>query len=198
MDISVLDYGIGNLHSLVKALERGGRSVRVDARASDAARADVVVLPGVGNFGMAAIRLEAERDALREAILAGKPCLGICLGMQLLFAGSEEAAGHGLGILGGRVVRMSGPRLPHIGWNDVESAGDPLFDGLVPFTAYFANGYVCAPDQPGTVIAWTQYGADRWPSAVRSGQVVGVQFHPEKSGVSGLRLLDNFLRAAGA
>ena len=193
MKVSIIDYGIGNLHSLTKALEGEGRTVRTDSRVADALSADAIVLPGVGNFGAAAARLAPDLDALRAALAAGTPCLGICLGMQLLFGTSEEAEGAGVGAIEGRVRRVEAARVPHMGWNAVDSVGDPLFEGASPLVAYYANSFVCEPADESHVIAWTEYDGDRWPAAVRTGHTLGVQFHPEKSGAPGLRLLRNFL-----
>jgi imidazole glycerol-phosphate synthase subunit HisH len=193
MNIALFDYGTGNLHSLVKALEAGGADVRIESDLSRAVVADGIVLPGVGAFGAAAAQLAPGAAALHQALAAGTPCLGICLGMQLLFEGSEEGPGRGLGLLGGRVRRLQGRRLPHMGWNDVAMVDDPLFAGIAELQAYYANGYVVEPADESEVIAWTQYGNERFPAAVRRDNVWGVQFHPEKSGATGLRVVHNFL-----
>jgi glutamine amidotransferase len=153
------------------------------------------VLPGVGNFGAAAQRIAPERVALHDALLDGMPCLGICLGMQLLFEASEEAEGAGIGIFAGAVTRLQTERVPHMGWNQVDPHDDAIFTGTAPLVAYFANSYVCAPTDPAATIAWTEYGDTRFPAAVRRGSTWGVQFHPEKSAAPGLRLLHNFLAA---
>jgi glutamine amidotransferase len=139
------------------------------------------------------MQLTAGVPSLHEALRAGKPCLGICLGMQLLFETSEEGLGAGLGVLSGHVRRVRAPRLPHMGWNQVIMADDPLFAGIDDMLAYYANSYVAQPTDETEVIGWTQYGTDRFPAAVRRGNVWGVQFHPEKSGAPGLRLIHNFL-----
>ena len=194
MIVSIIDYGIGNLHSLAKALELGDHRVRFDTEVSLALDADAIDLPGVGNFGAAASRIAAGRDELKAALAGGKPCLGVCLGMQLLFDTSEEADGAGIGALPGRVRRLQAARVPHMGWNEVEAHGDPLFDGAAPLTAYYANSYVCEPDDPSAIIAWTELDGQRWAAAVRRDRTLGVQFHPEKSGAAGLLLLRNFLR----
>ena len=196
MNISIFDYGTGNLHSLEKALGGNGHAVRIDPRMADALAADAIVLPGVGNFGAAAERLDPDIASLRGALDDGLPCLGICLGMQLLFEGSEEAEGAGIGVIPGRVRRLKAARVPHMGWNDVEDADDPLFAGVTPMIAYYANSFVCQPADASAAIAWTTSGTERWPAAVRRGRTVGVQFHPEKSGAAGLRLLRNFLAGA--
>jgi imidazole glycerol-phosphate synthase subunit HisH len=196
MNVALIDYGTGNLHSLIKALELGGACVRVEQELERAVLADAIVLPGVGAFGAAAAQLGPGTAVLRDALAAGRPCLGICLGMQLLFEHSEEGTGPGLSVLGGYVRRLVAPRLPHIGWNQVIMIDDPLFAGLSDLVAYYANGFAAAPGDVTEVIAWTQYGPDRFPAAVRRGRVWGVQFHPEKSGPAGLRVIRNFLAQA--
>jgi len=193
MKIALIDYGTGNLHSLAKALQLGGAEVTVEHQLERAVAADALVLPGVGAFGAAAAQLGAAATVLHQALAAGKPCLGICLGMQLLFEGSEEGTGPGLSVLNGHVRRIFAQRLPHIGWNQVVMFDDPLFGGIDDLVAYYANSFVAAPTDETDVIAWTQYGADRFPAAVRRGRVWGVQFHPEKSGQAGLRVIRNFL-----
>lgn len=193
MNIALIDYGTGNLHSLAKALEAGGASVRIEPELARATTMDAVVLPGVGAFGAAAAQLTTGAAALHDAIAAGKPVLGICLGMQLLFEGSEEGSGMGLSAIGGTVRRLHGRRVPHMGWNEVEMTDDPLFAGVSHFTAYYANSYIVQPADESDVIGWTRYGNERFPAAVRRDNVWGVQFHPEKSGETGLRVLANFL-----
>ena len=192
MNIAVIDYGTGNLHSLVKALELSGAHVWVEADLARALGADAIVLPGVGAFGAAATQLAPAIPALHDAVAGGKPCLGICLGMQLLFESSEEGAGSGLSALNGTIRRLTGRRVPHMGWNDVEMMDDPLFAGLPQLVAYYANSYVAMPADESEVIAWSRYGNARFPAAVRRDNVWGVQFHPEKSGPAGLRVLSNF------
>jgi imidazole glycerol-phosphate synthase subunit HisH len=193
MNIALIDYGTGNLHSLVKALEMHGARVSIQADLNGAAAADAIVLPGVGAFGAAAAQLAGSASSLQQAIAAGTPCLGICLGMQLLFDRSEEGLGAGLGVLTGDVQRLHARRLPHMGWNDVVMVDDPLFTGLDSLQVYYANSFIVSPADESDVIAWTQYGNVRFPAAVRRENVWGVQFHPEKSGAQGLRLLENFV-----
>jgi glutamine amidotransferase len=197
MDIALFDYGTGNLHSLAKALQRnGGSSVRMESDAARAVTADALVLPGVGAFGAAAERLAPGSTAIAEALARGLPCLAICLGMQLLFESSEEGDGRGIGAFPGTVRRLHAPRVPHMGWNTVETTTDAIFAGVEDLVAYYANSYVAAPLDPGEVIGWTEYGRDRFPAAVRRWRTWGVQFHPEKSGAQGLRLIENFLTEA--
>lgn len=193
MRITLFDYGAGNLHSLAKALAGAGRELRIDPDPSGALDTDVLVLPGVGAFGPAAARLAPGRDAMRQAILGGLPTLGICLGMQLLFDGSDEGAGAGLGIVPGRVTRLHAAQLPQIGWNTLDEATDPAFAASGFGTAYYANSFACRPGDPTLVTAWSTHEQDRFAAAVRLGDCLGVQFHPEKSSRPGLRFLDHFL-----
>jgi glutamine amidotransferase len=198
MKVTIFDYGAGNLHSLAKALEREDTEVVVQPDPQRAVDTDVLVLPGVGAFGSATERMAAGRDAMRTAILGGLPAMGICLGMQLLFEGSEEGAGIGLGVVSGGVTRLDAVRVPQIGWNSVEPvAGDPLFDAAPLPIAYFANSFVCRPDDPAVVVAWSEHETDRFAAAVRVGRTIGVQFHPEKSSTDGVRFLHAFLDEAG-
>jgi glutamine amidotransferase len=198
MRLAVFDYGAGNLHSIAKALTIPGVEVTVEPDPVAAARADALVLPGVGAFGAACERLAPGLAALRASLAAGQPCLGVCLGMQLLFESSEEGAGQGLGVLRGQVRRFRVRRVPQIGWNHLEDRRDPLFDASTLDCAYFANSYVCAPEDPASVTAWAEHQGERFPAAVRAGHVVGVQFHPEKSSRAGLALVRAFLDEARA
>ena len=199
--IAIVDYGVGNLRSVQKALERVGATADVtsDPAALDAAQG--VVLPGVGAFGDGMDSLRARQlvaPVLRQ-VEAGKPLLGICLGMQLLFEESEEMGRHqGLGLLPGRVVRFPEGELkvPHIGWNQLQRA-EPrpemaLLEGIGDGAyAYFVHSYYPIPDEPGDLLATTEYGLE-FASVVGRGRVWGAQFHPEKSQDVGLRLLQNF------
>lgn len=199
MRVHVFDYGAGNLHSLVKALEGPEREITVVTDPVVASRgADVLILPGVGAFAPAAERLAAGRDAMRDAILAGLPTLGICLGMQLLFDASDEGPGAGLGVIAGPVTRLDADRLPQIGWNALEQCTDPLFAASGLDVAYYANSFACRPSDPTLVTAWSTHGRDRFAAAVRRGRCVGVQFHPEKSSTPGRRFVEAFLAEARA
>lgn len=195
-DVLVLDFGVGNLHSITKAIGRHGARVQAERELGPDADPDIIVLPGVGAFGAAATVLAPFRDRLRDALLGGVPCLGVCLGMHLLFDESDEGEGAGLGLIPGRVRRLRASRIPHMGWNSVDTGTDPLFRGIEGLTAYYANSYVASPASPECVLGWTEYEGDRFPAAVQSGRTWGVQFHPEKSGTAGLRLLDNFMELA--
>lgn len=196
LKVALYDYGAGNLHSLGKALEAAGAEVTVTADWSEALALDALVLPGVGAFGQAAAALPADRRPLRDALQSGLPCLGICLGMQLFFERSEEGDGHGIGLIDGAVRKLEADVVPHMGWNDVETGDDPLFEGIDGLVAYYANSYVCEPEAEGTVIAWSQYGARRFAAGVRAANTWGVQFHPEKSSWDGRRIIANFVREA--
>ena len=194
--IAVVDLALGNLNSVRWALERVGADVVVTRSPDVVERADGVVLPGVGNFAAGAERLRASGldRAVRRRAQADVPLLGICLGMQLFFEESEEG-GQGLGLLPGRVVRLdSGERpLPHMGWNTVEPCEGQLPRG----EAYFCHSYAAVPADRRVVAAETEYGT-RFVSAVRAGRWLGVQFHPEKSGAYGRRILAAFLQEVEA
>ena len=194
MNVLLFDYGTGNLHSLRKALELQGARVRVGAELDGA---DAVVLPGVGAFGAAAARLAPFAEELRTAARAGLPVLGICLGMQLLLDESDEGPGRGLGLVPGRVTRLRTGRVPHMGWNAVHArATEPLFTGLAGRRFYFANSFVADPLDDWDVAARVEHEGVAFPAALRRGAITGTQFHPEKSGPPGLRLLRNFLETA--
>ncbi len=201
--VTVFDYEAGNLHSLVKALETDFTTVRVETDAAAAVlNTDALILPGVGAFSPAAAKIGDGRSAMREALLGGLPCLGICLGMQLLFDSSEEGPGVGLGVLTGEVTRLRAQRIPQIGWNTLEPTMplDPLLVESALETAYYANSFVCRPtgDSAKHVIAHTTHEGDRFATAVRVGAVVGTQFHPEKSSAAGVRFVRAFLAEAAA
>jgi glutamine amidotransferase len=205
--IAIVDYGVGNLRSVQKALERVGATAIVtsDPAALDAAQG--MVLPGVGAFGDGMDHLRARRlvDPVLRQVEDGKPLLGICLGMQLLFEQSEEMGLHqGLGLLPGRVVRFpdSELKVPHIGWNQLRMTGPrpemTLLQDIPNGTyAYFVHSYYAAPDDPGDLLATTEYGLE-FASVVGRGRIYGAQFHPEKSQEVGLQLLRNFARLVGA
>jgi imidazole glycerol-phosphate synthase subunit HisH len=196
--VTIFDYGAGNLHSLAKALTEPGLEVRVEPDPTRATDTDVLVLPGVGSFAQAARCLAPGREAMRRSMLHdGLPTFGVCLGMQLLFDESEEGPGRGLGIIPGRVTRLAAHRVPQIGWNTLEDACDSIFDAAPLTVAYYANSFACRPITNDTVIAWSRHEDDRFAAAVRageSGNIVGVQFHPEKSSGAGVRFIKAFLR----
>jgi imidazole glycerol-phosphate synthase subunit HisH len=193
----VLDYGIGNLRSAEKALVHLGAPAVLTADPGLVREAVGVVLPGVGHFGacMAALRAARLDELAIDAAASGRPFLGICIGMQMLFEGSDEAPGvSGLGVLPGRVTALPATvKLPQIGWNTLERVpGSALVAGLAdPAWVYFVHTY--APETDDAVVAaWCDYGR-RFPAAVERGNVWATQFHPEKSGDVGLKLLTNFV-----
>lgn len=196
MRVAILDYGAGNLHSLEKAVSASGAEVVIEADPSCAIKADALMLPGVGAFASATRMLEPYREQVATALRDGLPCLGICLGMQLFFNESEEGPGSGLAVIHGRVRKLSARIVPQIGWNSIEGPEDPLFDVAPLSTAYFANSYVCEPDDSASAIAWATHDEDRFVAAVRVGSVVGVQFHPEKSSTAGCSFIRAFLEGA--
>ena len=198
MLVTVFDYGAGNLHSLMKALDGPDVVVKLEEDPRRALATDLLVLPGVGAFGAAAARMAPARASMRDAIHDGLPCIGICLGMQLLMECSEEDGGSamGLGVVPGTVERVRATRVPQMGWNSIEDAHDPSFDAAPLSMAYYANSYVCRPAQPRQVIAWSTHENDRFPAAVRVARTVGVQFHPEKSSAAGVRWLRQACLAA--
>lgn len=199
--IAIVDYGMGNLHSVSKAVERLGREARVTSSREEILAASGVLLPGVGAFGDAMRNLrETGLDAVvRESAAAGQPLLGICLGMQLLFAESEEHGRHeGLGLLPGRVVRFRGDyKVPHMGWNELrfEQPEHPLFAGLAPGHVYFVHSYHALPERREDLLATTDYHRPV-TAIVGRGNVCGMQFHPEKSGELGMALLQRFVELA--
>lgn len=199
--VTIFDYGVGNLHSISKALELGGAKVQVVNSVDDIIDAEIIIFPGVGDFGAVMGFMGKRRVALMKRLEAGVPTLGICIGFQILFEASEEARGKGLGFLKGKVEKFAGVRIPHMGWNTVEVTGagarDPLMKGIPRITHfYFANSYAPAPKgRDGLRLADTEYGK-RFPAVMRKANTYGTQFHPEKSGTFGLRLICNFVKAA--
>lgn len=197
--ITMIDYGIGNLRSVQKALEHVGAQVTLSDDAQDIRGARKLVLPGVGAFGagMAALQQRNLIDAICDAVAAGVPLLGICLGMQLLFDDSEELGAHaGLGLIPGRVLRFQDEDLlvPHMGWNQITHDGShPLLNGVPSGAhAYFVHSYYCRPDDPEIAIGLTEYG-DSFAAIIAREHIYGLQFHPEKSQHVGLRILENYL-----
>ena len=198
--IAVVDYGMGNLRSVEKALEHVGATASVTRDEREIATADGVVLPGVGAFpkAMAEIGRLGLAEPIREAAASGAPVLGICLGMQLLFEGSSELGGaEGLALLDGRVERLDadGLKLPQIGWNEVSwRQRPPLIEGLPdPCALYHVHTFAPIPTEEGEIVGTATYGGE-FATAVARGNLHGVQFHPEKSGAAGLQLLGNFVR----
>jgi len=204
MNVAVVDYGMGNLRSVAKALEKVGADVQVTSSPREIRRAQKIVLPGVGSFADAVAELKKRTlfDLLKEEILSGKHFLGLCLGLQLLFTESYEDGVHrGFDILKGKVVRFafdaerSTLKVPHMGWNRVRrQRPTPLLEGLASEVYfYFVHSYYCIPDEEEVVVGTTDYGFD-FASVVQKENLFGTQFHPEKSQADGLKVLENFLR----
>jgi imidazole glycerol-phosphate synthase subunit HisH len=198
VSVAVIDYGAGNLRSIRRALESAGAHVTVTADPDQVRVADAVVFPGVGAAGAAMDRLRnlGLVDSIGAAVSAGRPFLGICLGMQLLFDEQEEGDTRGLGLLPGRVRSLSNTvKVPQIGWNRVRWVRDAAgYDAADEADFYFVHSYVVALDDPTDAIAISRYG-EIFPSVVGRGHVWGTQFHPEKSGPAGLRLVAGWVES---
>jgi glutamine amidotransferase len=204
LPVAVVDYGAGNIVSITGALAAVGADVRVAAKPAALAGAALLIVPGVGASGpaMRHLRRVGLDTAIREAVADGVTLLGVCLGMQLLFQRSEEDGAEGFGFLEGNVESVpDAPLLPHIGWNRLQivaEASHPLLDDIEDGTAtYFLHSYAAVPADPATVLATTQHGGT-FASAVAQGRLLGVQFHPERSGPDGLRVLGNAVAFAAA
>jgi len=193
LEVAIADYGVGNLHSIRKALELCGSRPRIVKDMSALLDAECIVFPGVGAVSRTMEKLLPYKEELRLSLAGGTPCLGICIGAQILFDGSDEGTSPGLGFLRGRVVRLKAKRVPHMGWNEVIS-DDALMDSIRNRYFYFAHSFHGSPEEDATVGETEYYG--RFPSLFRKGNTVGTQFHPEKSSASGLRFLRNFVDLA--
>ena len=193
--MTVADYGVGNLHSIRKSLENCGAVVTVTSDMSELVDAECMVFPGVGAFDRTMERLTPFRDVIRDRLEAGVPALGVCIGMQILFEGSDEGTVDGLGLIPGRNVRIRARVSPHMGWNTVES-DDPVMDGIDDRTFYFVHSYRGNPVDAGDAVGCTEYDGERFPVLFRKHNVYGTQFHPEKSSSSGMLFLENFMQFA--
>ncbi|MFH1775790.1 MAG: imidazole glycerol phosphate synthase subunit HisH [Chloroflexota bacterium] len=200
--VAIIDYGAGNLRSVANAIARLGYRVSITTSPDEVLRAKAVVLPGVGAAAdtMRSLRTLGLASPVRQLVAAGRPFLGVCIGLQVLFTGTEEGGGHEcLDIISGRVKRLPpGLKIPHIGWNQVKQMGShPVFDGI-PDEAnfYFVHSYYAEPEDKSLVAGETDYGITI-SSVVTRGNLVATQFHPEKSGELGLRMYDNFMKLAG-
>jgi glutamine amidotransferase len=200
--LAVIDYGAGNLRSVLHALKHlGVENMRIVQKPDDLHGAERIILPGVGAFGAGMQKLAEQNliGAIQESIRAGKPYLGICLGMQFLFERSDEMGDHdGLGILPGYVTRfpaMDGLKVPHMGWNQLQVGRESrLLEGISSANyAYFVHSYYCIPAEEGDIVASVDYGI-LFTAVIQRDNVFGVQFHPEKSQRTGLQILTNFLK----
>jgi len=199
--IAVVDYDMGNLHSVCKGLEKVGAMPKVTDSAKEIDRADAIILPGVGSFDPAVQHLRS-RDLvapIKAAIASGKPFLGICLGLQILFDSSEEGVEPGLGIIAGTVRRFHsepGLTIPQMGWNQLEfqQPNIPLWQGLpINPWVYFVHSYYVDPTDPKVCAATTTHGSQTVTVAIAQGNLMATQFHPEKSSTTGLQILSNFV-----
>ena len=196
LKVAIIDYGIGNLFSIRCALQKTGLDAAIVSNPQDLDEYDGIVLPGVGNFKSGAENLYPLRPRISQLVNSGIPILGICLGMQLLFEESEESSGEGLSLLKGRVLRL--PRdvkTPHMGWNNLRIlANNELLNGIDEKDYfYFVHSYYASPSEREIVVAETEYGVS-FASVVAEKNIYGTQFHPEKSGKSGRKVLRNFAR----
>jgi glutamine amidotransferase len=192
----IFDYGVGNLLSLKCALEKAGLDASIGTSAQELANADAIALPGVGNFSAAATKLDAVKETLINKVEDGTPLLGICLGLQLFFEESEEGPGNGLALFKGKTVRLpSTVKVPHMGWNTLNIVSpNELFDGVTEGSyVYFVHSLYPVPVDKTIVCTQTEYGTT-FTSTVASKNVYGTQFHPEKSGDIGLKILKNFAK----
>lgn len=196
MRIAIFDYGAGNLFSLKAALERHGANVTIIRGMDDLDQYDGLILPGVGNFDPAIESIEKDTDNLERAIGSGMPVMGICLGMEMLFNKSEEGKLEGLKILDGKVVMLpkGKVKVPHMGWNNLKIQGNSkLLEGVKDGAwVYFVHSYRAVPSSKKLVVATSDYGTTV-PAVVENGNLIGVQFHPEKSGDVGAKMIKNFL-----
>lgn len=194
--IGVIDYKAGNLMSVCNALSSLKAEFQILDSAERISEMGKIIFPGVGAFGKAMenLREQGMDSAIKEFIERGKPFLGICLGMQLLFGSSEENKGvDGLGVVKGEVVKFQEGKVPQIGWNKIENTKGKLFEGVESGFAYFANSYYCVPEESRVVSAQTEYIV-KFCSALERGNVFALQFHPEKSSGFGLKVLENFVK----
>ncbi len=195
MKIGILNYGIGNLYSITNAFRRLGVSAEIINQPSKA-QIDGLVLPGVGNFESAAMQMRRMKNEIIELVNSSMPILGICLGMQLFFERSEEGEGDGLGIFRGDVIKLKvSGKLPHMGWNTLIKVRDsPILEDVnTGDWVYFVHSYYPSPRDADLILAETQYFI-RFPSVIGDSSRFGTQFHPEKSSVTGQKILKNFLK----
>ena len=195
-NVVIFDYGVGNLLSLKTALEKAGLTASIGTTAKDLAKADVIALPGVGSFTAASSKLDSVKETLLTKIKEGIPLLGICLGLQLFFETSQEGPGDGLALFKGKNMQLPNTvKVPHMGWNTLNIVKPTeLFEGIAEGTfVYFVHSLYPVPKDKKIVCTTTEYGTT-FTSAIASKNIYGTQFHPEKSGDIGLKILKNFAR----
>jgi glutamine amidotransferase len=194
--VAIFDYGVGNLLSLKCALEKVGLEAKITVSPKQLKKAEAIALPGVGNFSASVSKLDNVKETILEKVESGTFLIGICLGMQLFFQQSEEGPGKGLGLFKGKTVRLQGSvKVPHMGWNTLRIAKQSeLFEGVSDESyVYFVHSLYPVPSSKQIVVAETEYGVP-FTSAVASSNICGTQFHPEKSGEVGLKILGNFAK----
>jgi imidazole glycerol-phosphate synthase subunit HisH len=194
--VVIFDYGVGNLLSLKTALEKAGLAATIGTTVKDLDKADAIALPGVGSFTAASGKLDSAKDTLQTKIKDGTPLLGICLGLQLFFETSEEGPGEGLALFKGKNVQLPNTvKVPHMGWNTINIAKpNELFDGIAEGTfVYFVHSLYPVPKDKKIVCTTTEYGTT-FTSSIANKNIYGTQFHPEKSGDVGIKILKNFVR----
>lgn len=192
----IFDYGVGNLLSLKTALEKVGLNTTIGTSAKELAKADAIALPGVGSFTAASSKLDAVKETLQTKIKDGTPLLGICLGLQLFFEESEEGPGSGLSFFKGKNVQLPNTvKVPHMGWNTLNFVQqNELFEGIAEDSyVYFVHSLYPVPVDKSIVCTTTEYGTT-FTSSIASKNIYGTQFHPEKSGDIGLKILRNFVK----
>ncbi len=196
----IFDYGVGNLFSLKVALEKVGIQGKIGSSAKQLKNADAIILPGVGNFSAALRKLHEVKKEILDQVQLGIPILGICLGLQLFFQDSEEGPGNGLTLFKGKTVRLPGfVKVPHMGWNTLKILKqNRLLEGIEDNSyVYFVHSLYTVPLDKDLICAQTDYGTT-FPSAIAKENVFGTQFHPEKSGEIGLRILENFAKVVAS
>ena len=200
--IAIIDYGAGNLRSVVNALSRLGYEANVTASPAEVLKAQAVILPGVGAAAdtMANLRQQGLDSPIRQFIAGGKPFLGVCIGMQVLLSDTEEGGKHEcLGVIPGRVRKFApGLKVPHMGWNQLkQKVAHPVFEGIADgANFYFVHSYYVEPDDKGLVAGETEYGIP-FCSVIARDNLIATQFHPEKSGEVGLKIYENFIKMTG-
>ncbi|PIG95363.1 imidazole glycerol phosphate synthase subunit HisH [Gloeocapsopsis sp. IPPAS B-1203] len=200
--IAVIDYDMGNLHSVCKGLEKAGATPKITDSAMELAKADALVLPGVGAFDPTVQHIRSRNlvKPIKDAIAGGKPFLGICMGLQVLFDSSEEGVEPGLGIISGKVRRFKsepGITIPHMGWNQLELTQPhcPLWQNLsLQPWVYFVHSYYVDPEDPAVQAATVTHGSQTVTAAIARDNLMAMQFHPEKSSTAGLQILSNFVQ----
>ncbi len=194
VEVMIADYGVGNLHSIRKALEICGADAKVVKNIEHLLEGECLVFPGVGAFSRTMKELMSYRNEITERLEEGLPALGICIGAQILFEESEEGSRPGLGFIEGGVKKLDAEKVPHMGWNSVQTE-DPIFDSIDSKYFYFAHSYYGSPKEEEVKIGNTNYYHE-FPSLFKRRNTFGTQFHPEKSSESGMRFLKNFVKFA--